>query len=167
MRSKNVSVMVEGALMVALAFGLHFIKVFQAPYGGSVTLGGMVPLILFAFRHGTGAGVTAGAAYGLLDLVVNPYVVHPAQLILDYPLAYGLVGLAGLFRKNVVAGAFVGIFGRFVASFASGVIFFGAYAKGNVYAYSALYNAGYLVPEFIIAVTVLLVLRRTPIMRDR
>ena len=167
MRSKNVSVMVEGALMVALAFGLHFIKVFQAPYGGSVTLGGMVPLILFAFRHGTGAGVTAGAAYGLLDLVVNPYVVHPAQLILDYPLAYGLVGLAGLFRKNVVAGAFVGIFGRFVASFLSGVIFFAAYAKGNVYAYSALYNAGYLVPEFIIAVTVLLVLRRTSIMRDR
>lgn len=167
MRSKNVSVMVEGALMVALAFGLHFIKVFQAPYGGSVTLGGMVPLILFAFRHGTGAGVTAGAAYGLLDLVVNPYVVHPAQLILDYPLAYGLVGLAGLFPKNVVAGAFVGIFGRFLASFASGVIFFAAYAKGNVYAYSALYNAGYLVPEFIIAVTVLLVLRRTPIMRDR
>jgi thiamine transporter len=166
MRSKRVSVMVEGALMVALAFGLHFIKVFQAPYGGSVTLGGMVPLLLYAFRHGTGAGVTAGAAYGLLDLIVNPYVVHPAQLILDYPLAYGMLGLAGLFRKNVVAGAFTGIFGRFLASFASGVIFFASYAgEQNVYAYSALYNAGYMIPEFIIAVTILWVLKRTSIMR--
>ncbi len=167
MRNKSVSVMVEGALMVALSFGLHFIKIFQAPYGGSVTLGGMVPLLLFAFRYGVGPGVTAGAAYGLLDLIVDPYVVHPAQLVLDYPLAYGLLGLAGLFRKNVVLGSTVGILGRFISHFLSGVIFFASYAKGNVYVYSALYNAGYLVPELIIAVVVLLVLKRTAILKDR
>lgn len=165
MRSKRVTVMVEGALMVALAFGLHFIKVFQLPQGGSVTLGSMVPLLVFAFRHGFGPGVLAGTAYGLLDLVVEPFVVHPAQLILDYPLAYGVLGLAGLFPKNVVAGSFVGILGRFVASFLSGVIFFAQYAEGNVYLYSATYNGSYLLPEFIISVVLIAALRRTSIMR--
>jgi thiamine transporter len=152
--------MVQGALMVALAFGLHFIKFFQAPYGGSVTLGGMVPLLFFALTYGAGPGIMAGAAYGLLDLIVNPYVVHPAQLLLDYPLAYGALGLAGFFRGNVVAGSAAGIGGRFLMHFLSGVIFFASYAKGNVYAYSALYNAGYLVPEFIISIVVLSLLKR-------
>jgi len=164
-RSKSISVMVEGALMVALSFGLSFIKVFHLPQGGSVTLGGMVPLLVFAFRHGVGPGLMAGTAYGLLDLVVNPYVVHPAQLILDYPLAYGLLGLAGLFRKNVMAGTFVGILGRFVAHFLSGVIFFAQYAEGNVYVYSATYNGSYLLPEFVISVILIMVLQRTAIMR--
>lgn len=165
MRSKNVSIMVEGALMVALAFGLHFIKIFHLPQGGSVTLGGMVPLLVFAMRHGAGPGVMAGAAYGLLDLVVEPFVVHPAQLILDYPLAYGFLGLAGLFRKNAAVASFVGIFGRFVAHFLSGVIFFAQYAEGNVYLYSATYNGSYLLPEFVIAMVVLTLLKRTAIMR--
>lgn len=160
MRSKKTAMMVEGALMVALSFGLHFVKLFQAPYGGSVTLGGMIPLLFFALRYGAGPGMMAGAAYGVLDLVVDPYVVHPAQLLLDYPLAYGALGLAGLFRGNVVAGSAVGIAGRFLMHFLSGVIFFASYAKGNVYAYSALYNAGYLVPEMVISVAVLILLRR-------
>ncbi len=165
MRNKRVSMMVEGALMVALSFGLHFIKIFHLPQGGSVTLGGMVPLLIFAIRYGVGPGVMAGAAYGLLDLVVEPFIVHPAQLLLDYPLAYGVLGLAGLFPKNAVLGSFVGIFGRFIASFLSGVIFFSQYAEGNVYLYSAGYQASYLLPEFIISVVLLTVLQRTLIQR--
>ena len=165
MRNKGISVMVEGALMVALAFGLHFIKIWQLPYGGSVTLGGMVPLLVFAFRRGPAAGITAGAAYGLLDLVVDPYVVHPAQLILDYPLAYGILGVAGFF-KDVAVGSFAGIFGRFLSHFLSGVIFFASYAKGNVYLYSATYNGSYLLPEYVISVLVLFMLKRTPVLRD-
>jgi thiamine transporter len=164
-RDKSISTMVEGALMVALSFGLSFIKVFHLPQGGSVTLGGMAPLLVFAFRHGVGPGVLAGTAYGLLDLVVNPFVVHPAQLALDYPLAYGLLGLAGLFRKNIVAGSFLGILGRFVCHFLSGVIFFAQYAEGNVYVYSATYNGSYLLPEFVISVALIMVLQRTAIMR--
>jgi len=160
MRSKSTTMMVQGALMVALSLGLHFFKIFQAPYGGSVTLGGMVPILFFALRYGFRPGIMVGAAYGLLDLVVNPYVVHPAQLLLDYPLAYGALGLAGLFRNNVVLGSAVGISGRFVMHFLSGVIFFASYAKGNVWVYSALYNAGYLVPEFVISVVVLVLLKR-------
>jgi thiamine transporter len=166
MRNKSVSVMVEGALMVALAFGLHFIKLFQAPYGGSVTLGGMVPLLVFAFRHGPNAGIATGAAYGLLDLIVDPYVIHPAQLILDYPLAYACLGVAGFF-DNVAVGSFVGIFGRFISHFLSGVIFFASYAKGNVYTYSALYNAGYLLPEYVISLVILLVLQRSAVLKTK
>ena len=164
MRNKNVSVMVEGALMIALSFGLSFIRIFRMPQGGSVTLGAMVPLLIFDLRHGAGPGILAGVAFGLLDVIGDPYIVHPAQLILDYPLAYGLLGLAGLFRKNEVVGAFVGIFARFLAHFASGIIFFASYAEGNVYAYSAGYQGSYLLPEFVISAVILLVLRRTAIM---
>lgn len=160
MRDKNIKILVEGALMVALSFGLHWLKIYQAPYGGSVTLGSMVPLLLFAFRYGVGPGIAAGAAYGLLDLIVDPFVVHPAQLVLDYPLAYGLLGLAGLFRNNIYLGSAVGILGRLLSHFLSGVIFFAEYAEGNVYVYSLVYNAQYLVPEMIITVIVLRLLRR-------
>ncbi|MGI6632777.1 MAG: energy-coupled thiamine transporter ThiT [Bacillota bacterium] len=155
MRDKNVRMLVEGALMVALSFGLHLFKIYQAPYGGSVTLGSMVPLILFAIRYGAGPGITVGAAYGLVDFIVNPYVVHPAQVILDYPLAYGLLGLSGLFRHNIYLGSAVGIFGRLISHFLSGVIFFAEYAEGNVYLYSLVYNAQYLVPELLITAVVL------------
>lgn len=155
MRNRNVKMLVEGSLMIALAFGLHLLKIYQAPYGGSVTLGSMVPLLLFAFRYGVGPGVAVGAAYGMVNFIVNPYVVHPAQVILDYPLAYGLLGLAGLFRDNIYVGSAVGIAGRLIAHFLSGVIFFAQYAKGNVYLYSLVYNAQYLVPELIITVIVM------------
>ncbi|MGB9840936.1 energy-coupled thiamine transporter ThiT [Thermovenabulum sp.] len=152
MKNKNFTVLIEGALMIAISLILSFVKIFQAPYGGSVTLGSIVPIILFSLRHGTFAGLSAGVAYGFLQLIVEPYIVHPVQVILDYPLAFGLLGLAGLFRNNVFLGSFLGIFGRFVSHFLSGVIFFASYApKGmNVYLYSALYNGSYLLPEFII-----------------
>lgn len=157
MRDKQVSIYVEGALMVALAFGLSWIKVFQAPYGGSVTLGSMVPILLYAARRGPVPGIIAGTAHGLIQLLVEPYVVHPVQVILDYPLAFGSLGLAGFFRDRVVAGSLVGIGGRFLSHFLSGVIFFASYApKGmNAYLYSAVYNAGYLVPELIISIVVI------------
>lgn len=167
MRNKSVSVMVEGAVMIALSFVLSLIKIWQMPQGGSVTPGSMIPLLLFALRRGPKAGVLAGTAYGLLDLIADPYVVHPAQLILDYPLAYGLLGLAGFFRKKPALGALVGIFGRFVSHFVSGVIFFASYAgEDNVYLYSAIYQASYLVPELVISAVVLFVLSKTAIMKE-
>ncbi len=155
MRDRRVKILVEGAMMVAITYVLHLFKIYQAPYGGSVTLGSMVPLLLFAFRHGPGAGVLAGAAYGFLDYFVEPYFVHPVQLILDYPLAYGLLGLAGFFRSNIYLGSAVGILGRLLSHFISGVVFFAQYAEGNVYLYSLVYNAQYLVPELIIAIVVI------------
>jgi thiamine transporter len=159
---RDTRVLTEAALAVALSFVLGFIVLFKMPFGGSVSLE-MIPLILLSLRQGWRVGVVAGAAYGLLDLVIDPYVVHPLQLLLDYPLAFGALGLAGLFKPTVrgaVLGATVAVFARFVCHFLSGVIFFASYApKGwNPYLYSAAYNAAYLVPSLAIAIVVTVVL---------
>lgn len=157
MQKKGFTVIVEGAIMIAISLVLSFVKIFQAPYGGSVTLGSMVPIILFSFRNGPFAGISAGVAYGFLQLIVEPYIVHPIQVILDYPLAFGLLGLAGFFKNNIFLGSFMGILGRYISHFLSGVVFFASYApKGmNVFLYSALYNGSYLLPEFVITFIVL------------
>ena len=159
---RDTRVLTEAALAVALSFVLGFIVLFKMPFGGSVSLE-MIPLIVLALRQGWRVGVVAGAAYGLLDLVIDPYVVHPLQLLLDYPLAFGALGLAGLFKPTIrgaVIGATVAVLARFVCHFLSGVIFFASYAPEgwNPYLYSAAYNAAYLVPSLAIAIVVTVVL---------
>ncbi len=161
---RETRVLTEAALAIALAFVLGLIKIFQMPFGGSISLE-MVPLILLALRQGPFVGVVAGAAYGLLDLAVEPVALHPVQVIFDYPLAFGVLGLAGLFRPSVqgaVAGTVVAVLARFLCHFVSGVVFFASYApKGwNPYLYSAAYNAGYLMPSLVIALVVVMVLLR-------
>jgi thiamine transporter len=161
---KDPRVLTEAAIAVALAFVLGLIKVFQMPYGGSISLE-MIPLILLALRQGPFVGVVAGAAYGLLDLAVEPFVVHPVQVVFDYPLAFGALGLAGFFRPTVrgaVMGTVVAVLARFACHFVSGVVFFASYAPEgwNPYLYSAAYNAAYLVPSLVIALVVVVVLLR-------
>jgi thiamine transporter len=152
---KDTRALAEAALAVALAFVLGLIKIFHMPYGGSISLE-MVPLILLALRQGPWVGIVAGAAYGLLDLAIEPVVLHPVQVIFDYPLAFGVLGLAGFFQPSVrgaILGTVVAVLARFVCHFVSGVVFFASYApKGwNPYLYSAAYNAAYLVPSLVIA----------------
>ena len=161
---RDVRVLTEAALAIALAFVLGLIKVFQMPMGGSISLE-MIPLILLALRQGPLVGIVAGAAYGLLDLAIEPFIVHPVQVLLDYPLAFGALGLAGFFQPTVrgaIVGTVVAVLARFICHFISGVIFFASYAPEgwNVYLYSAAYNAAYLIPSLIIAVVVVLVLLR-------
>jgi len=159
---RDTRVLTEAALAVALAFVLGFVVLFKMPYGGSVSLE-MIPLILLALRQGWKVGVVAGAAYGLLDLAIDFYVVHPVQFILDYPLAYGALGLAGLFKPTVrgaVLGTAVAVLARFACHFLSGVVFFASVAPQgwNPYLYSAAYNAAYLAPSLGIALVVTVVL---------
>src|SRR5918997_1530683 len=159
---RDTRVLTEAALAVALAFVLGFVVLFRMPYGGSVSLE-MIPLILLALRQGWKVGVVAGAAYGLLYLAIDFFVVHPVQLILDYPLAYGALGLAGLFKPTVrgaVLGTTVAVLARFACHFLSGVVFFASVAPQgwNPYLYSAAYNAAYLAPSLGIAIMVTVVL---------
>ena len=159
---RDTRVLTEAALALALAFVLGFVVLFKMPFGGTVSLE-MIPLILLALRQGWKVGVVAGAAFGLLYLAIDFYVVHPVQFILDYPLAYGALGLAGLFKPTVrgaVLGTTVAVLARFACHFLSGVIFFASYAPEgwNLYLYSAAYNAAYLVPSLGIAVVVTVVL---------
>ena len=161
---RDVRVLTESALAIALAFVLGLIKVFQMPMGGSISLE-MIPLILLALRQGPLVGMVAGAAYGLLDLAIEPFIVHPVQVLLDYPLAFGALGLAGFFQPTVrgaIVGTVVAVLARFICHFISGVVFFASYAPEgwNVYIYSAAYNAAFLIPSLIVAVIVVLVLLR-------
>jgi thiamine transporter len=162
---RDVRVLTESALAIALAFVLSFVKVFEMPFGGSISLE-MVPLILLALRQGPWVGIVAGTVYGLLDLVTPPvFAVHPVQVLLDYPLAFGALGLAGFFQPTVrgaILGTVVAVLARFICHFISGVVFFASYAPEgwNVYIYSAAYNAAYLIPSLIVAVVVVLVLLR-------
>jgi thiamine transporter len=161
---KDTRVLAEAALAVALAFVLGLIKVFQMPFGGSISLD-MVPLILLALRQGPWVGIVAGAAYGLLDLAIEPFIVHPVQVLFDYPLAFGVLGLAGFFAPTVrgaVLGTVVAVMARFLCHFISGIVFFASYAPEgwNPYLYSAAYNLAYLIPSLAVALVAVLVLLR-------
>lgn len=139
--------------MIALAVILHLVKVYQLPAGGSITAGSMVPLIYIALRYGPGLGMLTGAAYGLIDFAFEPFFVHPVQFILDYPLAFAVLGLAGLIRNRPAVGAAFGVALRFVCHVLSGVVFFASSAPQgqNVWLYSVIYNGSYLLPELVIS----------------
>jgi thiamine transporter len=152
-------------LFIALANALYLVSKFYLPFlhlpqGGTITIGSMVPIVWFSLRRGLRWGVEAGIIYGLVHMVISGDIYYPTQIIFDYPLAFGALGLAGAFRNRPVIGVGVGILGRFACHFVSGVVFFGQYAWAgwNVYAYSAAYNATYLVPEFIISSAVIFLL---------
>ncbi len=159
----SVRVIAEATIMVALATMLSYLKVFHMPQGGSVTVGSMVPLLWISLRRGPKVGVATCLIYGLLQFALEPFAVHPLQVILDYPLAFGALGLAGLFKSRPILGVAVGIGGRFIMHFLSGIVFFGIYAPPGVHpaVYSAIYNGGYLGGEFIIsAILTWLIIKR-------
>jgi thiamine transporter len=138
--------------MVALATVLGFIRLFRMPQGGSISLE-MVPIFIIALRRGGPVGLLAGGIYGLLQLLIDPYIVHPVQVLLEYPLAFALVGLAGFFKEKPWLGITVGSAARYIVHVISGMIFFGSYAPEGtpVLIYSLGYNAIYILPNLIIS----------------
>lgn len=149
--------LVEAGVMIALAQILSYIKIYEAPYGGSVTAGSMVPIMFFALRYGLKPGFLVGMVYGVLQFILGPkYSYHLLSILLDYLLAFGFLGLAGLIRGNrtgALAGVFLAVLGRFVCHLLSGVIIFASYAPEgmNPWFYSTLYNGAYLLPELVIS----------------
>ena len=155
-------IIAEIVVVVSLSYALNLIVLFRMPQGGSVTVVSMVPILWLALRRGTKIGVLAGVIFGLVDMMPQPFVVHPVQFLLDYPLAFGSLGLAGLFQKHPIAGVVTGIFGRFVCHFISGMVFFAMYAPSgmNPAVYSAIYNGSYLVVELVFSIVIMYVLVR-------
>lgn len=147
-------------LMLALTVILHTFRLYHMPQGGSVTLGGMIPLLVIAFLHGPIVGYLAGFSYGLINLIQDPFILHPIQVLFDYPLPYMALGLAGYFKDRILLGAFIGIFSRFICHFISGAVFFASYAPAGMspYWYSLVFNATYLIPELLISLAILRVL---------
>ena len=154
--------LVASALLVALAVVLKQVKLFPMPQGGDVSAFGMLPIALCAYFFGVRRGIMAGMCVGLVDLIFSPYVIHPIQLLLDYPLAFGAIGFAGLLRNKkggLIAGYLLGVFGRYICSVMSGIIYFGAYVPEgfNAVTWSAWYNFAYLGAEAAITVVLLVI----------
>ncbi|WP_312372156.1 energy-coupled thiamine transporter ThiT [Lachnoclostridium sp.] len=148
------------AIAMALALVTSYLEIYSFPFGGSVTLFSMLFICLIGYLYGAKTSIIVGVAYGILQFVIKPYIYHPAQILLDYPLAFGALGLSGLFYKSkngLLKGYLVGITGRWLFTTLSGYIFFGSYAwEGwNPLLYSMAYNGAYIYAEGIATVIII------------
>lgn len=148
------------AVAIALGTILSNIRLYRFPFGGSVTLLSMLVVCLPGYWFGLAAGLITGLAYGLLQLITNPYVVHPVQLIIEYFLAFGALGLSGLFttgKYRLQKGYLAGVIGRWFFASLSGGVFFAEYAWAgwNVAVYTLTYNGIYIFTEAAITLIIL------------
>ena len=158
----SVKQLTVSALCLALAFVLSNIKLFKLPMGGSVTVFSMFFITYIGYLYGPRVSLSAAFAYGLLQMIVDPYIISVPQLLCDYILAFGAMGVSGFFHNSkygMFKGYYAGIFGRFFFSTLSGVIFFADYAPEGMHplAYSAAYNGSYIAVEGALTTIVLLV----------
>ncbi|UOY91685.1 energy-coupled thiamine transporter ThiT [Ectobacillus sp. JY-23] len=172
---KRTQMLIEIAMASALAIVLDIVPFLSFKLwaqGGSISFA-MIPIFLIAFRWGWKAGLLNGLVFALLQLIIEPMVVHPVQGLIDYGLAFPAIGLAGLFANSLknaaargnragiwssmIAGVLLGSLLRFLCHFTAGIVFFGAYApKGQPVAlYSLLYNGSYMLPAAILSIILL------------
>lgn len=159
-RKPDTQGLVLSAVFVALYVALNQLTIFRFPQGGSMTAFSMLAITACAYLLGTRRAVMAGMCAGLLELIFNPYVIHPVQLLLDYPLAVGALGLAGLLRHgrfSVPFGYLIGVLARYLCVVLSGIVFFGAYAPEgfNAVTWSVYYNIIYIGAEAVLTLPVL------------
>ena len=156
MNRSRTAVMVEGALCVALAIVLSKFDLFKMPNGGSIDLG-LAPLLVFAWRRGLRWGCGAGALTGVVKVLFGGHIFHPAQAVLDYPLAYACAGLAAIFPHKRAPGRIAGILtaciGQTFCHILSGAIFFAQYAPEgqSPWVYSTIYNVALMTPKYIVS----------------
>lgn len=159
--------LVFASTAIALAIVTSFIKFGSLPFGGSITLFSMFFICFVGYLYGLKVGLLTAIAYGILQLIIEPYIYHPLQILLDYPLAFGCLGLSGIFgnnksktnQYNLLYGYLIGVFGRYVCHVVSGYIFFRNYAPEgwNPMLYTLGYNSTYIVPEAIATVVILFI----------
>ena len=153
----------EGAILVALAFILSFVKLYELPNGGSLTPA-MFPILLYALRWGLPRGLIAGFVFGLLQLIFDgAYAWGWQSMVLDYLLAFTPLGLAGLFKGKawgIFPGTVLGCAARFVIHYISGITIYriieptavpGFGTFDNAHLYSLVYNGSYMVPNTLLA----------------
>ncbi len=176
----------ENALFLALAIALSFVKIYEMPMGGSITLCSMLPIMFSGIKYGKKTGLMVAfmfSLYQLLSAVISGNVFvwcnTSATVILvtvfDYILPFTVLGLAGFLNKISIYGyknfgLYLGIsfciFFRFICHFITGVKIWGQWANGmNVYTYSLLYNISYLLPELLITLVVSVILFRLPVFK--
>ena len=160
-KTHSVKRLVTSAMAIALATLTSFITIFKMPMGGSVTLFSMLFIVLIGYWYGIKTGLTAAIAYGVLQLLLDPYILNIPQVLLDYILGFGALGLSGIFSKSkhgLVKGYIIGVIGRFICSFLSGWIFFAVYTPdffNSAILYSVVYNGSYIGLEAVVTLVVI------------
>ena len=163
-----IAILLLGNLLFGRKRAFSMIKIFHMPMGGSVTLLSMLFIVLVGNWYGIGMGLSAAFAYGILQLLLGPYIISLPQMICDYILAFGALGLSGLFSRSkngLIKGYILAVLGRYFFAVLSGVIFFGVYAEGVSFAghdfsgqpllYSLSYNGLYLFTEAVITLLII------------
>ena len=163
----------EGAVLVAVAEILSFIKLWEMPWGGSIVLS-MVPLVLYAVRWGLGAGLLSGFVFGVLQFVFDGgFAIGWQSIIGDYLLAFTVLGLAGLVarkKSGVFTGTLIAGFARFLVHYVVGATIWAEYMPETFFNmtmttpwfYSALYNGAYMLPDMVILLVIGIILMKTP-----
>lgn len=175
--SKKTFILVEGAMLIALATVLSYLKIYELPQGGSITIEAL-PLVVMGLRHGPKWGVGTAFVHGLIQMIIgfsnvmycNTIGAMILCILLDYLVAFSVLGLASVFAKlfrNRVIGATVGAVIcsalRFVCSFLSGWILWGSWAPEGMHPayYSLTYNGSYMLPNTVIIGVVVAILAKT------
>src|SRR5690554_5902249 len=109
--------LVYASVSIALSFVLSYIRLARMPQGGSITPGSMLPVMLFAYIFGPIPGIITGIAYGFLQYIQDAYLVHWAQFLMDYPIAFGMLGLAGCYARTMGVGGLLAFFPKFLMNF--------------------------------------------------
>jgi thiamine transporter len=186
MPARRTRLLTEIAVAVALAIVLGMFRLYRLPWGGALSLK-ILPLLYVALRRGPAAGMTAGGLTGLLTLILDPVIIHPVQVLLDYILPYLALGLAGWFPAFPRTGIGVAGLMRLASHVVSGVVYFAAYAPPEInirtyhvladtlglslpllledwtvpWVYSLLYNGSVVLPESLLMILIMpYVLRR-------
>ena len=151
------------AMAVALAYVTSFIKPFELPYGGSVTLLSMLFIVLVGNWYGVKTGVLVGFAYGVLQFLQEPYFLSLFQVCCDYVLAFAALGLSGLFRKRkngLLIGYIAAVLARGFFHSLGGYLYWMDYMPENFpqslrTLYPIIYNYSYLLAEGVITVIII------------
>ena len=174
----NARMLSAAALSIALSFVLSCLRLFRMPTHGAITPGSMLPIMLFSLVYGVGPGILTGMAYGLLQYIQDPSFLNVWQFLLDYLIAFGALGLAGLGKGRKPAWTYISIpiavLGRAVSAILAGIMWANAYIDyglkiGNMefsspVVYSMVYNGVYLIPETVICLLLALLVAK-PVMR--
>ncbi len=185
-KKQKTRMLVEGAIMIALATILSFIQIVKFPWGGSITILSMLPIVLFSLRYGVKYGLGVAFVYSLIQFIqgmadgIFGWGLTPVALIacifIDYIFAFTVLGIAGAFGNkkmfSIIGGVVVALFGRFVCHFISGVLIFNSFGElwsgfstDNSWLYSLLYNGAYMLPEIIFTTAGAIILLKTPAIR--
>ena len=165
MKNVRLRCLIEGALFIALAQVLSMLKIWEMPWGGSVTLA-MVPILLYAVRWGVGPGLAAGFVFGVLQFMFDGgFAIGWQSIIGDYLLAFTALGLAGLChgkRGDIYVGTLVGGLARFLVHYVVGATVWAEYMPEEFFGmsmhtpwfYSLLYNLAYMLPNIVLCLIV-------------